>query len=839
MKVADSYESLLRGVSQQVPQNRASGQHTEQINMLSDPVNGLTRRHGSVWQAEQIITGAPVSAEAAIVADSASYRSIDWDTGDRELCVMYRSAARGSGADALPVLVGYDKKQKQFLSLVTNPTDPIVATLQSNGVAAITQVGKYLFASANNFAISGGSSDVWASPTNLDKSVVWIRGGAFSRTYKITATLNNGGRVVFTHTTPASSYQGTLNTSDIPANATDYTKQVNDRVNAYNSAVTAWVGTSTAAVQPSAIAQALTDTAVLLGLSATRSGSHICFSGIRTLEVDDGGNGELIRGVADEVGSVDQVSALHFVGKVVKVRSRNASEAYYLKAVAKDKTVTTGYTEVTWVEGAGVEHIINSGLFYVTISGNFLMLASSATYLAGLVAGPHPEFKVSTAGDNDSATRPFFIGKEVTYLGTFQNRLLVGSGGVLACSKTDDYLNFFRSTVLTLPADDPFEMLPQGSEGDRLRVSTLYDQNLVIFGERRQYVINGRNPLTPTSANMAVMASYENAASCVPIAAGGYIFYAKNGESFTSLYQIQPGQNENSPESFPASSQIDSYLQGTAIEMSVSTGSPSIVFLRTTGKRSSLYTFAYLDRPDGRKLDSWSRWDFGAPVGALLGQTVVTDGVVLFSIRASGSSLHLVADFCDTSTRLSSKPYLDSQRPYSTVAAGTTSLTLASGAGWAAAFDGASTRRFTGAPLTEVATLIAEYPTATGLTVGAEYEALIEPTNPYFRDKNGQAIRAGRLTITKMIAGVRDSIGFRWKLFYREQLVNDITFNGRLIGEPNNLVGVEPIGSGEYNIPIGREANDYRLVLAARSWYPFTLTALEWSGQYFNRTFRG
>ena len=55
MKVESSYDSLLRGVSQQVPQERAIGQHTEQVNMLSDPVNGLARRHGSVNLAEQAL----------------------------------------------------------------------------------------------------------------------------------------------------------------------------------------------------------------------------------------------------------------------------------------------------------------------------------------------------------------------------------------------------------------------------------------------------------------------------------------------------------------------------------------------------------------------------------------------------------------------------------------------------------------------------------------------------------------------------------------------------------------------------------------------------------------
>lgn len=840
MKVSDSYQSLLRGVSQQVPQNRASGQHAEQINMLADPVNGLTRRHGSTWLAEKSLSGASPGELATYLADTASYRSLDWDTGGKEYAVLYRTAARPAGATEIPGFVVYNKTDKQFLSVVSNAGDTPLNFLLSNGVSAITPVGKYLFATAKGVPVTGTSTNRWDDATNIGRTVVWVRGGAFSRKFSVTVTKADNTRASISWTSPSSSYQGVLDTSDILTADPDYTKKVNDRVNAYNAAVTQWIGTSTAAVQPENIAEQLkVALGSIAGVTAARLGSHVYLTGVKSLEVDDGGNGELIRGVADEVGSVDQVSAIHHVGKVVKVRSRNASEAFYLKAVAKDKSVATGYTEVTWVEGAGVEHAITGGLFYATVVGSNFYIASSATLLNAITAGDHPTFTVSAAGDSDSAPKPFFVGREVTYLSTFQNRLLVGCGGVLAVSKTDDYLNFFRSTVLTTPASDPFEMLPQGSEADVLRASTLYNRDLVVFGDKRQYVVNGSVALTPTSANMAVLASYEDAATCQPLAAGGYIFYAKNGEQYTSLYQIQPGQTDDSPESFPASSQIDRYLTGNAVEMTVNTGSPSIVFLRTTGARNSVYTFAYLDKPDGRKMDAWSRWDFNPALGATMGQSSTTDGLVLFTLRVSGSAVYVVADFCPTTTGLAATPYLDSQRPYSVVAGGTTSLLLSSGPSWVAAYNSTSARRFTGVPLPDVADLLAAFPGEPGMVVGAENSASVEPTNPYLRDKNDQAILSGRLTITKLLAAYRQSTGLSWALYYRNQLVNNGSFNGRVLGDPNNLIGYEPISDGQYSLPVGKETRDYRIVLSARKWYPFTLTALEWVGQYFNRTYRG
>ena len=852
MKVANSYPTLLRGVSQQVPQDRAEGQHSEQVNMLADPVNGLTRRHGSEYRAHQVIN-LPLASYASAVADTANWRSLDWTTGGKDYVVLYRTAARvGPDWTQLPLFLVYNKTDNVFLTVRHGGqagwgADAGITALQNNGVAAITAVGRWLFSCANGTPIAGSTVQTWASASNLDKTVIWVRGGAFSRTFSVTVTKTDNSRVTFSYTTPSSSYQTALSTADIAATDPEYTKKVNDRVNAYNSAVTAWIGTSTAAVQPAAIAESLRLAAVAAGLTATRIGSHVYFTGVKSIETDDGGNGELLRGVADEIISVDHVSAIHHVGKVVKVRSRNANEAYYLKAVAKDKAVTTGYTEVTWVEGAGVDQTITGGLYYATVVGSNFYVASSASILDGLVAiggggAPSaPTFEASTAGDLDSAPTPAFVGQQVSYLGTFQNRLLVGSGGTLAVSKTDDYLNFFRSTVLTLPASDPFEMLPTGSEDDVLQASVLYNQNLVIFGKQRQYVVSGQQPLTPTSANMAVMSSYENAADCPPLAAGGFIFYAKRGEAYSSLFQIQPGQTDNSPESFPASSQVDTYLQGQLTELVVATGSPSIVFARSNTARNSLYTFSYLDKQDGRKLDAWSRWDFNEVLGAVIGVSVVTDGLLVFTLRqhASTTQSYVVADFCPLSTKLSSKPYLDSHRPWATVLAGTTGLTTASGEQWAGAFDGTSTRIFTGALLPAVPALVASYPTEPGMTIGALQQAYVEPTNPYYRDANEKAILAGRLTVGRLILAYRKSTGFSWDLYYGDDLAGSVEFNGRVLGDPSNIIGREPVSDGQHSVPIGRETRTYRVVIKARRWYPFTLTAIEWVGQFFNRVFRG
>lgn len=839
MRASGSYESLIRGVSQQVPQDRAPGQHTAQVNMLSDPVNGLTRRHGSELIHEEKVSGLTWDDVAVYQADTDNWRTLETSYNFKDYVVIYRTGARPVGSN-LPLMFVYCRTTNDFLPITRNVSDSVLDLLETGGISALTFIGRYLFMAGNSILTTGTEVNLWNNPDNMGKAVVWIRAGAAGRTFTATFTKLDNSQVNYSVTTSPTTYAGTLSTSDIAASDPEYTKKVNDRVNAYNSAVTAQIALGTFESQPSNMAAIAATQISALGIPAVAHGSHIALTGVKSITLSDGGDGSLLRGIADEVESVDKLSPLHYAGKVVKVRTRNTDEAFYMKAIPKNSAITSGVTEVTWVECAGVEYQVTQALCFGTIDAGVTTayLASSPALLNTLFPGDHPQYAKSVAGDKDSNPLPYVTNRYITYLGSFQDRLLVGSGGVVVCSKVGDYLNFFRSTMLTLPADDAFEMKSQGPDDDVLRHSVLYDQNLVIFGDKRQYVVSGKVALSPTNANMAVMSNYAGTADAAPHTAGGLIFYAKREETYSSVHEVRPGQGlQNSPESYPVSSQISSYLPGKVIELT-SNASPSYVFLRTTGNRNALFTFFYVDSPQGRRLDSWSRWDFDPALGLVIGMTPVPDGVDVFFLRKGHDGVYLVCDRCTLTAGLSGKPYLDSLRTIAAVNAGTGSVRLSTTGPWFAAFDNSTSKRFLGSALGDVTALQAAHPTGTGLYVGANQPCYFEPTNPFMRDGKDKAILSGRLTITNMTVAMANSSGFVADVVVNGQVVDSMSFNGRVIGDTNNLIGVEPVGTDKKTVPIGRETNQYTLKLSARKWLPLTVAGLEWSGQFFNRTQR-
>lgn len=248
-------------------------------------------------------------------------------------------------------------------------------------------------------------------------------------------------------------------------------------------------------------------------------------------------------------------------------------------------------------------------------------------------------------------------------------------------------------------------------------------------------------------------------------------------------------------------------------------------------------------------MDAWSRWDFSSELGYILGMASTNEGLLTFSLRRKlgGGEVYIVADLCPLETTLGTRPYLDSQ------ISADAEFVASRGVGqysqqevlavwgalpddWAYALSGPA-YNFIGSRLNK---LDAPPLPAVGDSVpviGTINHAYVIPTNPYMRDNKDKAILSGRLTVTKMTVAYRDTGGIRWAVT-SNGVTNEVEFSGRILGSPDNIIGREPISTGQHNIPIGRETRQFNLRIAARDWHPFTLTAIEYTGQFFNRVQR-
>lgn len=827
-KVSDSYASVIRGVSQQVPHDRLPGQHWEQDNYISDPVRGLSRRHGSEFKDDQQLTRPPTQEDLDDGADR-SEQTLFVD--GQEYGLFHRT--KNHPDSRLAPLVVVHKDTSRFLP-VRYPYDGPAAAIMGEGISTITAAGRYILLASANRPVAHVTTDNTLASSK--QHAVWVRGGVNSRKFSITITIN-GVAKDYSYTTLGSYYDGVLDTSDIPpyndppTNSDPnklYTKQINDRVNAYNTKVNQHLAAVAKDISPGSIAEKLAALVKVDHPTAVADGPYVCIVVDGIVSADDGGNGDLIRTVSREITAAELVTSRHYDGKVVKVVPKQANAlAYYLKAARTDG-VTGGFGEVVWRETAGLGVSLSWVFLIGLIKDEICYVASSPKELATLTGTEVPPIEDSSCGDGDSSPIPEFMTRVITHMRMFQDRLMIIAGSTVFLSKSGDYFNFFRKSVLAVADDDPIEVFAQGTEDDVITSGVQHDRNVILCGKRYQYIVPGRENMTPRNPYVGVQATYEGANLTAHAVAGSLLFFCQRREKRLTLQQMMPGAVADRLDAFDVSSQLDGYLTGTPRQI-VAMTAPGVVFIRTQELRNGFYVYSYLDSNDqgDRLFDSWSRWTFNTSLGGLMGVTADDSGLLALTLRVRSDGMPIIAlDRFVRETAPSRIPYFDSYEKYPTVMHQPTAF---------AAYGADSERYLIGAPLKDIGPMIAKWPTETQhLYIGAGYDSLVDLTSPYIRDKDDKIILDARVSVTKLAVSVSNSVAISVLLSY--DLGKTWKVSRDWIDRPAGgwRLGAQSIAEEHsLSVPVMKENKAYRARISSRNWLPLTISVVEWSGQAF------
>lgn len=589
-----------------------------------------------------------------------------------------------------------------------------------------------------------------------------------------------------------------------------YSYIVNDITRDYNQAVTDYIKDAADKIKPEYIAEMLKNGLVADGVECQVDEMYILLDNVSSATATDGEDDSLVQAVAHSITSVDQLTPRHWAGKVVQIKPTSQSDAFYMKAVAKNDG-DAGWTEVQWVEGGAVRNQLQEGgLVFGILSDNKFYIASEHARMVALCGEDMPTFPVSEIGDGDTNPVAYFVGKRIAYLGTFQDRLLIGSGGVVTASVTGDYLNFYHKSVVSSLADDTLQMMPKDEEADEIRYSVDYERNLVFFGQR-QYVVFGDSPLTPANAVITTMSSHTGANTVQPIVHGSKMFYAKDGSVGTALYQLQPGQYAETSDSFSVSQPLNTYIPPNAVEI-CSAAKPDLVLVRSMDSANNLYAFQFIDSQQGREQAAWYRWEYNPALGTLFSAVPADDGVYLLWARDGA----VVCDFQELAVTLPDEPYLDS---------------LVQGSGYARPLWAYGQGNLHGIGGTSRSALVTQY--GAQPYGGYSFDAYVEFTEPYVRDQNGKAVLRADLVIKAYYVDVYNSSGA------------DISVGGApLVWEPPYEVGgtaldYTPVVDQTIEVPVMDNTEYSKLRVQAHGWLPLSIVSLQWEGQEYNRTMRG
>lgn len=556
--------NMLNGVSQQPDQVRFPTQGEIQENGYSSVVDGLSKRYPTE-HVGLVISG---------TVGSCKVHAINRDDAEQYIVVVRDNDIKVFDENGVAQTVTYGSGAQAYLDIATG--------LDPAKVFKLVTVADYTFVlnTTKTVAMDGALTAALA-----EESLLWVQQGAFNTKYSVTGTPNGS------HTS------GSGTTATVTVDGETFTT--------VTEADTSYIAAKVSA-------------AILSSLPANatkaRSGHiiRVARNGATTpivMSVSDGLGGNGLKLVTNQVESIDSLPDLAPKGfKTEVVGSVDGAEDNYWIEFDNDQANNGNFGKGTWIEtvAPGVPYKFNdSTMPHVLVRTGINSQTGIATF----------EFKKATwgereVGDEDSNPDPSFVGQKINHVFLFRGRLGFLAGESVVLSESAEFFNFWRTTVTAVVDTDPIDVESSYPAVSTFRNALQFDDRLVIFSDKAQFVLTAPNVLTPETVTMNVVGTYEAIPDCPPTLVGEQIYYGFDRGGYSGVRQIVANFEDTSILLSPdISANVPKYIKGKMVELAGSSHD-NIVVGFADGDRSVLYVYKWLDIGRDRVQSSWSVWKF-------------------------------------------------------------------------------------------------------------------------------------------------------------------------------------------------------------------------------------
>ena len=802
--ISSSIPNLINGVSQQPAALRLASQAETVVNCLPSPVEGLKKRP-------------PCYHIAKLFAGSAGAGRPFTHIVDRDGTIKYLVMIQ----DATLKVFGLDGSVKTVTA--AGGFNYLDITGEPSQVFRVASVADYTFIvnREKTVAMSASTSPDWGT-----KSMVFIKTADYATTYSITVngvtvsdtTANSGGNV------PSNVTIATNLTNSLNANAT------------FNASFVA------------------TQTDYIVRITKNDGGAY-------TLSSKDTRNGAMtvaIKGTVDTLTDLPTIAEHGFTVKILGSKATGLDD-YYVKF----ETNT----------GSGFGH----GIWRETVAPGIPYLFDAATMPHVLIRNSNDTFTFQpftwagrVAGDALTAPDPSFIGSKIQNLQLFRNRLVFLADENVILSAADSYDRFFPETVQTIVDSDPIDIATGGQEINFLVSSLAFANSLLLFSRHSQFRLDTGNvaaALTPKTASIAALTTFEMVDTVDPVAVGRTIFFAVPKGDFSGVREFfLPDSSGPVPISEEVTSPIPRFIPDALASMTATVSEEGLVLLsKDEPRRIYLYKFFFQD--DTKLQSSWSYWELEG-VKTIVGVDILDSDLYLTIEYADGVYLERVALRPETVDPNTNIELLVDRK--TTEASCTVALTNPAG------LDVQSTitlpypinntssmavvgRYFAGNTMLHGQVLIPISQTLTGgaggngtlvvrgnLTaakfyVGELYDLLYEFSTQYIKEQppgGGMAIAAGpKLQLRTWTMIFDKTSAFEIKITPRGRDTNTYPYNAITPGDAS-LLGSPGVKTNRFRVPVMTENLNAVIQLTSSSPLPCRFQSAEWEGWYHTRATR-
>jgi hypothetical protein len=331
------------------------------------------------------------------------------------------------------------------------------------------------------------------------------------------------------------------------------------------------------------------------------------------ISVKDGLADQGLGVVYKEVSSITELPAKAFNGFRVKVKGDTelVQDDYYVKFETKeDKEVMWHYGEGTWIEdvGYGVKTTFNATTMPLQLKPD------DATFNNWTL--DTTTWGNRTAGDDDTNPAPTFVGSKINDIFFFKNRLGLLTDSSIIFSESDEYFNFWRTTVLSLLDSAPIDVGVSHTKVAILKHAVPFQEKLLIFSEGTQFVLRGQELLTAKTVSITPATEYDASGRIKPIVLNNYVYFPFKRNTYTGLTEYYIDNDTAIFDAAEITSQVPTYVKSDVIAMA-GTAVENVLAVVNNQNRKEIFIYKYFWQNKEKIQSAWQKFTLNRDVVGL------------------------------------------------------------------------------------------------------------------------------------------------------------------------------------------------------------------------------
>lgn len=334
-------------------------------------------------------------------------------------------------------------------------------------------------------------------------------------------------------------------------------------------------------------------------------------------------NSELLNVFTDKVADVGDLPKECKHGYVLQVSNSDSAteDDYYVKFFGHNDRDGPGVWEECPKPGTKIlyEKTTMPIDLIRTADGNFrLTFLDNTNYIINSVTYTTESWEPALAGDTDpegAGTNPWasFVGKTITKMLFFRNRLCLLSDENVVMSQPGDFFNFWGKSAIQVSPQDVIDLSASSEYPAIIYDGIQVASGLVLFTKNQQFMLTtDSDVLSPTTAKINSLSTYNFNHRTNPISLGTSLGFLDNAGKYSRFLEMTSVVREGEPLVLDQSKVVGD-LFAKDLRIISNSRENSVVFF-SKYQDSTLYGFRYHTTADKRLQQAWFTWEFGSDI---------------------------------------------------------------------------------------------------------------------------------------------------------------------------------------------------------------------------------